>query len=267
MKKLKVTNFNLDYTLACGQVFRWYKHEGFWFGFINRKPVKLKQENDQLLWDGKLTAKEISTYFNLDIDYIKVISTFPKNRILILALKKYWGLRIIKQEPFECLISYIMSSQNNIPRINKMVNELSRRFGKKIKFEGREVYAFPQLKDLVDCPREDVQACRLGFRDRFLDDAVTKLRSKEIKLDKIAKMSYAKANDELLKIKGVWKKVASCILLFGYNRFEAFPIDVWIERIMRKYFPGKEPSYFGKYAGYAQEYLYAFARNLSVSSR
>jgi len=262
MKKLKVTNFNLDRTLACGQVFRWYKYEGYWFGFINRKPVKLAQENDLLLWDGKITGKELTDYFDLDLDYVKVISTFPKNRILILALKKYWGLRIIKQEPFECLISYIFSSQNNIPRINKMVNELCRRFGKKMKFEGREVYAFPQLKDLKSCCREDIQACRLGFRDRFLDDAVTKLISKEVKLEKIAKMPYQKAVNELMKIKGVGKKVANCVLLFGFNKYEAFPIDVWIAKMLRKYFPGKDAKYFGKYAGYAQEYLYAFARNL-----
>jgi len=262
MKQLKIKDFSLDHTLSCGQVFRWYKHEGFWHGFIDRKPVKIKQDGDLLVYSGKVTGKEISNYFNLDLDYIKVIKTFPKNRILILALKNHWGLRIIKQDPFECLISYIFSSQNNIPRINKMVNELSRRFGKKMKFEGRDVYAFPELKDLTKCCPSDIQACRLGFRDRFLDDAVTKLNSKEIKLEKIAKMPFNKALDELLKIKGVGRKVANCVLLFGYNKYEAFPIDVWIARILRKYFPGKDASYFGKYAGYAQEYLYAYARNL-----
>jgi N-glycosylase/DNA lyase len=262
MKQLKVHDFNLDHTLSCGQVFRWHKHEGSWYGFINRKPIKIKQENDTLIYTGKVTRKAIVDYFNLDLDYLKIIKTFPKSRILILALKKYWGLRIIKQDPFECLITYIMSSQNNIPRINKIVNELSRRFGKKMIFEGRTVYAFPYLKDLKGCCREDIHACRLGFRDKFLDDAVTKLWSKEIKLEKIAKMSYAKALEELMKIKGIGKKIASCVLLFGYNKYEAFPIDVWIAKIIRKYFPGKDASYFGKYAGFAQEFLYSYIRNI-----
>jgi N-glycosylase/DNA lyase len=260
MKTLKIKDFNLDHTLSCGQVFRWYKFDDFWFGFINKKMVKIKQENGTLIWSGKATAKDITGYFNLDLDYVSIIKTFPPNRILIGALKKYWGLRLIKQDPFECLISYILSSQNNIKRINKMVNELSFRFGKKVKFEGRDYYLFPELKGLVKCAKNDVAACRLGFRDRYMYDAVEKLASKEIDLKKIAKMPYAKAMDELLKVKGIGKKVANCILLFGYNKYEAFPVDVWIERVMRKYFPGKDASYFGKYAGYAQEFLYAEIR-------
>jgi len=261
MKTLKTKDFNLDHTLSCGQVFRWHKHEGFWYGFINRKPVKIRQENDVLLFSGKATSKNIAGYFNLDLDYIKVIKTFPKNRILILALKKYWGLRVIKQDPFECLVSYILSSQNNIKRINKMVNELSFRFGRKMTFEGRYVHAFPTLKELSVCCRNDFRSCRLGFRDRFLEDAIRKLCSKGVKLEKIGKMTYEKAMSELLKIKGIGKKVANCILLFGYNKYEAFPIDVWIAKILRKYFPGKDGTFFGKYAGYAQEFLFAYIRN------
>ena len=261
MNKLKVKDFNLDHTLSCGQVFRWHQYEGFWYGFINRKPVKIRQENDVLIFSGKATSKDIAGYFNLGLDYIKVIKTFPKNRILILALKKYWGLRIIKQDPFECLVSYILSSQNNIKRINKMVNELSFRYGKEMTFEGRKVRAFPTLKELSGCCRSDLHSCRLGFRDKFLEDAIKKLCSKEVKLEKIGKMPYSKAMNELMKIKGIGKKVASCILLFGYNKYEAFPIDVWIAKVLRKYFPGKDASYFGKYAGYAQEFLYAYIRN------
>jgi N-glycosylase/DNA lyase len=260
MKKLITKDFNLDATLSCGQVFRWYKHDEFWFGFINRKPIKLRQENDLLIYDGKVTEKEVIRYFNLDLDYVKVIKTFPANRILIIALKRFWGLRLIKQDPFECLISYILSSQNNIKRINNMVNEMSRRLGKKVKFDGREVYLFPTLEEIKGGCKADIQACRLGFRDRYLDDAVQKLWSKEISLKKIEKMPYPKAMEELIKIKGIGKKVASCILLFGYNKYEAFPVDVWIERVMRKYFPGKDASYFGKYAGYAQEFLYMYIR-------
>ena len=261
MKTLNIKDFNLDHTLSCGQVFRWHKYESFWYGFINRKPVKLRQENDILLFSGKATSKDITGYFNLGLDYIEVIKTFPKNRILILALKKYWGLRIIRQDPFECLVSYILSSQNNIKRINNMVNELSFRYGRKMTFEGRYVHAFPTLKELSGCCRNDLRKCRLGFRDKYLDDAIRKLCSKEVKLEKIGKMTYEKALNELLKIKGIGKKVANCILLFGYNKYEAFPIDVWIAKVLRKYFPSKDASYFGKYAGYAQEFLYAYIRN------
>jgi N-glycosylase/DNA lyase len=262
MKKLQIKDFSLDHTLSCGQVFRWHRHEGFWYGFIKRKPVKIRQENGDLIFSGKVNGKDLADYFNFDLDYIQVIRTFPKSRILIIALKKYWGLRLIKQDPFECLVSYILSSQNNIPRINKMVNELSFRFGKEITFEGRKVHVFPSLKELSKCCRGDLRPCRLGFRDKFLDDAIRKLCLREVKLEKIGKMSYEKAMNELLKIKGVGKKIANCVLLFGFNKYEAFPIDVWIARILRKYFPGKDASYFGKYAGYAQEFLYAFERGI-----
>jgi N-glycosylase/DNA lyase len=262
MGKLLTKDFNLDHTLSCGQVFRWHKHDGAWYGFINRIPVKLIQENGSLIYEGKVTNNDLTKYFNLDLDYIKVIKTFPPHRILILALKRFWGLRIIKQDPFECLMSYILSSQNNIKRINKMVDELSRQFGKKMKFDGREVYAFPSLTDLKGSCSNDFRSCRLGFRDRYLEDAVKKLVSKEIKLEKISKMPYPKAMEELMKVKGIGKKVASCILLFGYNKYESFPVDVWIERALQTYFPGKDASYFGKYAGYAQEFLYMYIRGL-----
>ena len=162
-------------------------------------------------------------------------------------------------------MTYIFSSQNNIPRINKMVNELSRRSGKKIIFEGREYFTFPKLTDLRSCRREDIKACKLGFRDRFLDDAVSRLWNKEIHLNKVANMPYEKAKEELLKIKGVGNKVADCVLLFGFNKYEAFPVDRWILRAMEKHYKGKDGSYFGKYAGYAQEFLYLLIRDAKMS--
>jgi N-glycosylase/DNA lyase len=263
MKRLKVTDFALDPTLSCGQVFRWHKHsDGFWHGFINGKIAKLKQIGSYLYFDGQAGRSEIVRYFNLNIDYKNIIKSIAKDALIKKAIRKYYGLRIIKQDPFECLISYIFSSQNNIPRINKMVNELSKRFGKKIRSEGRDHYAFPKLADLKGCCREDIHACRLGFRDKFLDDAVSRLWNKEVDLKMIAKLPYQKAKEELLKIKGIGKKVADCVLLFGFNKYEAFPVDVWIERAMRKYYRGKDGSHFGKYAGYAQEFLYAHIRKI-----
>jgi N-glycosylase/DNA lyase len=263
MQKIKVKDFNLDITLSCGQVFRWHKHlDGFWYGFISNKIVKLSQSGNYLLYHGAARKPDIIKYFNLKDDYNKIIRSIARDALIKKAVKKYHGLRIIKQDPFECLMTYILSSQNNIPRINKMVNELSRRFGRKIRFEGREYYTFPRLTDLKGCCREDVRACRLGFRDKFLDDAVSRLWNKEVRLNKIASLPYEEAKEELLKIKGVGNKVADCVLLFGFNKYEAFPIDRWILRAMEKYYKGKDGSYFGEYAGYAQEFLYAYIRKM-----
>lgn len=262
MQKIKAKDFNLDVTLSCGQVFRWHKHhDGFWYGFISNKIVKIYQKGDYLYYQGAAGKSEIIDYFNLDDDYKRILRSIAKDALIKKAIKKYHGLRIIKQDPFECLMTYILSSQNNIPRINKMVNEMSRRFGRKIKFEGREYYAFPKLTDLKGCCREDIRACRLGFRDKFLDDAVSKSWNKEVRLNKIANLPYEKAKKELLKIKGVGNKVADCVLLFGFNKYEAFPIDRWIMRAMEKYYKGKDGIYFGKYAGYAQEFLYLYIRD------
>jgi N-glycosylase/DNA lyase len=263
MKKIQTKDFSLDHTLSCGQVFRWNRHrDGFWHGFIGDKAVKLIQSGNYLYYGGGAGRGDIIKYFNLNADYKKIIKSISRDALIKKAVRKYYGLRIIKQDPFECLITYILSSQNNIPRINKMVNELSRRFGKKIRFEGRDHYAFPELADLKGCCRSDIHACRLGFRDKFLDDAVSRLWNKEIDLQKISKLPYQKAKQELLKVKGVGGKVADCVLLFGFNKYEAFPVDVWIDRAMKKYYKGKDGSYFGKYAGYAQEFLYAYIRNI-----
>ena len=262
MKILKVKDFNLDITLSCGQVFRWYKHhDGFWYGFISNKIVKLGQIGDLLYYQGAAGKSDIFKYFNLNEDYKKILRSIAKDALIKKAIRKYLGLRIIKQDPFECLMTYIFSSQNNIPRINKMANELSRRSGKKIKFESREYFAFPRLIDLKGCCRQDIRACKLGFRDKFLEDAINKLWNKEVSLNKIAKLPYKKAKEEILKIKGVGNKVADCVLLFGFNKYEAFPVDRWILRAMEKHYKGKDGSYFGKYAGYAQEFLYLYIRD------
>jgi N-glycosylase/DNA lyase len=262
MDKLKTEDFNLDFTLSCGQVFRWSKDkEGFWHGFINGRIVKLRQSGDYLFYKGEAASTDIIKYFNLNIDYRNILRSISKDHLIRKAMKKYHGLRIIKQDPFECLATYILSSQNNIPRINKMVNELSVKFGKKIECEGREYHQFPTIQDLAGTCSADYHSCRLGFRNRYLEDAIKKLSTGELMLDRIAKMPYQEAKTELLKVKGVGKKVADCVLLFAYNKYEAFPVDRWIERVMKKYYKGKEGSYFGKYAGYAQEFLYLFIRD------
>ena len=262
MHKIKTKDFNLDITLSCGQVFRWNKdHEGFWHGFINGRIVKLRQSGDHLFYKGGAASTDIIKYFNLHIDYRDILRSISKDPLIRKAIKEYHGLRIIKQDPFECLATYILSSQNNIPRINKMVNELSRKFGKMMKFEGREYHRFPTIQDLAGTCSTDYHSCRLGFRNRYLEDAIRKIGTGELKLGQLSKMPYQEARVELMKVKGVGKKVSDCVLLFGFNKYEAFPIDRWIERAMKKYYKGKDGSYFGKYAGYAQEFLYLFIRD------
>ena len=256
-----VRDLDLEQTLDCGQSFRWTKQDdgsfsGVAFGkYVNISLdgtdmiIKNADERDRGLWRG---------YFDLDLDYGKIREGISAIHPVLTEAAKYApGIRILRQEPYEALCTFIISQNNNIKRIKGIVGRLCESFGDEIE-EG--VYAFPTAEKLASLTPEDLAPLRAGFRNRYIIDSAKKVASGEVDLDLCRTAGYEAARAELMKITGVGVKVADCTLLFGMHRIEAFPIDVWMKRAMEKLFPGMTAADFGEYAGIAQQYIFHYSR-------
>ncbi len=267
MDKIKVKDFNLEYTLECGQIFRVYKTDD-WYNVNTRdKFFKINQNGNELHFYG--AEKEfIIHFFSLNENLPKILNEINKDKYIDKAIKKYRGLRIIKQDPWECLISFICSSASNIPRIKSKLQAISRSFGKKLKLEETSYYTFP-LPGKINDYKKIIEA-KTGFRARYILDANNSVNVKH--LNSLKTKPYKFAKDELKKINGVGDKVADCILLFSLGFNQALPVDTWIKKtIQLLYFDNTNISndkirefgleHFGNYAGYAQQYLYMYSRN------
>ena len=269
-KDIKITGlseFTLADTLDCGQAFRWSEcEENLWHGVAFGKYLKLQLKEDALtLFDTSLTDfEEIwRGYFDFDRNYAEIISIFSENEVLSAASSFGRGIRILAQEPWEALCSFIISQNNNIPRIKGIIERLCQSFGEEIA-EG--VYSFPSAERIAALSLEDLAPLRSGFRAKYILDAAKKVASGEIDLEALKTMDIDLARAELMKIYGVGAKVADCTLLSGLSHIEAFPKDVWIKRAMAKLFDGELPDCAAPYAGIAQQYIFHYARmtNLEV---
>ena len=265
-KELKLKNFeNIDLvqTFECGQCFRWQKIlENSYIGIFKGKKLELSQltPNTIILSTDMSDFKKIwYKYFDLETDYKKIgenITTL--HPILKKAYIECSGIRILRQEPWETLCSFIISQNNNIPRIKKIIKSLCDLFGDKI--ENSKEKSFPSSEVISKLNLEDLEPIRSGFRAKYILDAARKISSKIVDFKKIENLDYIDAKNELMKIKGVGPKVADCVLLYGFHRLEAFPEDVWIKKVMNKFFKNESPKIFGEYAGIAQQYLYHYSR-------
>ena len=265
-KELKLKNFeNIDLvqTFECGQCFRWQKNsENSYTGIFKGKKLELSQltPNTIILSTDMSDFKKIwYKYFDLETDYKKIgenITTL--HPILKKAYIECSGIRILRQEPWETLCSFIISQNNNIPRIKKIIKSLCDLFGDKI--ENSKEKSFPSSEVISKLNLEDLEPIRSGFRAKYILDAARKVSSKIVDFNKIENLDYIDAKNELMKIKGVGPKVADCVLLYGFHRLEAFPEDVWIKKVMNKFFKNESPKIFGEYAGIAQQYLYHYSR-------
>ncbi|RMF31244.1 MAG: DNA repair protein, partial [Candidatus Nitrosothermus koennekii] len=212
----------------------------------------------------------------LDDDIDEINNSINKDEIINEAISRFQGLRIIRQDPFQCLISFICSSNTNIKRIRKMLFSLLK-FGKKIRWNGYEFNLFPEAKVLADISINELISYGLGYRAKYVKEASYVISNNIIELERLKDLRYEEAKNELMNIKGVGNKVADCVLLFSLEHLEAFPIDTWILKVLRKYYglsinnltdkayqlaSKKMRDYFGMYAGYAQQYLYCYAREL-----
>ncbi|OBZ34399.1 MULTISPECIES: DNA-3-methyladenine glycosylase family protein [Methanohalophilus] len=268
MYSIPVSCFDLDHTLGCGQVFRWTKEDDWWHGVVQGDYVHAfyEQEAETLYIDSRLPVEFFVKYFRLDDDLPCIFSSIDHDPYVHEAISKYRGLRLIRQDPWECLVSYMIATASNIPRIMKSIEKLSRLLGREI-VDG--IYAFPEISALAACCGEDLCDCSLGFRARRLIKAARMIESGELDLYGLYDMDYFQAKQQLMNIEGIGEKVADCILLFSYGKMEAFPVDTHVDKVIRNYYsdifegPYTKPrmaewarSYFGHYCGYAQQYLF-----------
>lgn len=265
---ITVKPFDLEQTFECGQCFRWNKNnDGSYTGVAHSKLVNIKQKDGYVEIDDD--SEIWQEYFDLNTDYGEIINKLSTNNIMKNAIKNGEGIRILKQDFYETVISFIISQNNNIPRIKGIVEAFCRKFGEKI--EG-EYYSFPKAEDIANLEKEDLAFLRAGYRDAYIIDASRKI--KEIDKEIILNGSIEDARKEISKIKGVGPKVADCILLFSAARGEVFPTDVWMKKVLTQLygFENLTPKAinefakenFGNLAGYAQQYLFYSMREEKI---
>ena len=253
-------DFDLDETLDCGQAFRWKKVDSDFYctytgSFLNDSLRISQLDKENFIFHD--TSEEDflgkwSDYFDFDTDYSALKTTFSQDETLSAACKFAGGIRLLRQDSWECLISFIISQNNNIPRIKGIIDRLCEHYGGK----------FPTPEQLAQETPDTLSYLRSGFRSKYICDAATRVASGETDLSAVAAMPIEDARTELKKIVGVGPKVAECVLLFGMHRVEAFPIDVWIKRVLAQYYPEGFPEFAKDNAGIAQQYLFHYIRNL-----
>lgn len=249
-------DFDLDETLDCGQAFRWEKADcGYnctYNGYFLDKPLKISYDGERFIFHDTSEEDFLSIwadYFDLSTDYGKIKSQLSKDETLKKACDFAGGIRLLKQDSWECLCSFIISQNNNIPRIKGIISRLCEHYGH-----------FPSAAELAAETVESLGYLRSGFRAKYIIDAAVKTACGMIDLEKTAQMPLEEARKSLIGIKGVGPKVAECVLLFGMHRTEAFPIDVWIKRVMENYYPNGLPDCTKGIEGTAQQYLFHYIR-------
>ena len=256
-------DFCLSETLDCGQAFRWKQlcdEDGF-EGFSGSNYLKILNDKEYIVLKNT-TREQFENYwieyFDLNTDYSQLKSQYSSDETLKNACEYAPGIRLLKQDKWEALCCFIISQNNNIPRIKGIVERLCENYGQKTD----NGYTFPSAKTIASKSVEDLAPLRAGFRARYIPDAATKVSSGEVDLEKISTMPYDEAKAELMKIVGVGVKVADCTLLYGMYRTESFPVDVWIKRVLEKYYPNGLPKCIKGSEGIAQQYLFHYIRNL-----
>jgi N-glycosylase/DNA lyase len=283
--KLDAAPFNLNVTLCCGQVFRWDRKGDWWYGVVGDKAFKVRQTGAELEFAG-VNETVIVQYFGLDDDLQKISASIGRDAHIRKALSAFWGLRLIRQEPWECLTSYICATYKNIPAIRRMLLQLSRKFGEKKVFDGCDFFTFPTPEKLACASEKSLATCGLGYRAKYVQATSKRIFENDFELESLRQMSYEQAKNQLCSLAGVGPKVADCVLLFSLGKTEAFPVDRWVERVILNHYARQlQPElvqrllrkdgftnadyallnafgrrYFGEYAGYAQEYLYHYER-------
>lgn len=258
---VKISCFDLERTLDCGQAFRWAcTGENEWHGVAFGKPLTLKKDGEEIKFIGTDSddfEKIWKPYFDLDRDYDLLCRRFSLDEHLKKAVSECSGIRLLKQEPWEALCSFIISQNNNIPRIKGIIDRLCRLLGEPL---GNDDYAFPSPEAVAAAGIEGLAPIRAGFRAKYIIDAAQKVADGEIDFEKISAASIDEGRDELIRIKGVGEKVAQCTLLYGFGKIDAFPVDVWVKRIMQELYPDGLPECVSGARGIAQQYLFHWRR-------
>ena len=265
---------NVENSINSGQVFLWRKNKDYWYGINGQDILKISNSGS------------IKSYQNIKTDFFRkkdnideIIKSISRDNTTRKAVKKYLGLRLLEQDTFQCLISFIVSSNSNIPKIKSSLEKLCKKFGKSIEFDGQEFFLFPKPESIANASINEIIKCGVGYRAKFIKEAASMIYSKEIDFEGLKKSNYFETKESVCSIPGVGNKVADCIMLFSLNKLEAFPLDRWMIRILEKYYFNefkfetktitekqygilheKIVNHFGPYAGYAQQFLFKMER-------
>lgn len=252
---------DLDLTLDCGQAFRWEKQEdGSWSGVVKGVFLNISKTDNTILL--KNTTKENFEniwldYFDFNKNYVKICDTLKQDSLLAPTVDEYYGIRILNQDSWEALCSFVISQQNNIKRIKGIISRLCKAYGDEVR---SGFYSFPSAEKLSSLTVADFEELGMGYRAKYLEKLSKDVAGGKIDLEKIKTLTLDEARKELLNIYGVGIKVANCALLFGFGFYDAFPVDVWMKRVM-EYYPDGLPECFDGIGGIAQQYLFHWARN------
>jgi N-glycosylase/DNA lyase len=281
-----LASFDPETSVNSGQVFLWEKAGQAWYGIHADSVVKFSRQDGELVFESfpeQRQEKIERSMFRLDDDTDSIFAEISRDPLVRKLVSSYPGLRLMRQDPAQCIISFVCASNTNIPMIRRMLGSLSRKYGQKVIADcGKEFHTFPSVQSLDRASESDLRACGLGYRAKALKAAAGAIAGGALDLDYLKKADHSKAKGELLKVYGIGPKIADCILLFSLEKLDAFPIDVWIARALASHYSsswlaGKKMSekltgrqyvevseaarsYFGKYAGYAQQFLYYHMR-------
>lgn len=274
-------DFNLKHIFDCGQCFRFNEvDENTYFGIAKNKALRISQHDDTIvLYDT--TEEDWNNiwfdFFDLNRDYSEIKRMLSRDSVMKDAITYGEGIRILNQDLWETVISFIISASNNIPRIKGIIERFCSAYGKKISYMGNTYYSFPSIETVSKLSHEDLSVIRAGYRDKYIIDAAQKFKAGEISEKLLRQMSAVQAKKELMTINGIGNKVSDCILLFGLQKTDSFPVDVWIKRIMEYcYFDGEQSidtisrfaeDKFGNLGGFAQQYLFFYARENKIGTK
>lgn len=281
-----VKNFELPHIFDCGQCFRWSReNDDNYIGVAFERVIEIeKRGNDVIIYNtNKEEFDDIwLDYFDLRRDYSSIKETLSKDELLRQSVEFGHGIRLLQQQPFELVISFIISANNRIPMIKRAIDNISRRWGKELEYKGKTYYTFPSVEELAKASVEEIETCGVGFRAKYIADTVDKInrsRTEEYKqefdLDYIKSQSDDGCHEALQAFNGIGPKVADCIMLFSMNKYSAFPVDVWVKRAMQHFYLAPDVSLkkirdfgrnkFGELSGFAQQYLFYYARENNVN--
>ena len=276
MIKIELTKpFNLTDTVTCGQIFRFFKQDDGSFDIILKDRVINVFKVDNYLYVSSNNEEDleniVKNYFDLDNDYGSINDFLMCcDKKLENAIEFSSGLTMIKQDPFITIIEYIISANNGVNQIANSLNLISKNYGKKIIFNDKEYYLFPESSDLKNVGLDDFRDCKVGFRDKYLKAIIEKINNNEINLNEFYNLSTKESLEKLMENIGIGPKVASCILLFAYQKYDVFPIDTWVKKHMKTNYgiQGEKNirdfaiKTYGKYSGIAIQYLFNYSRNV-----
>ena len=267
-------SIDIDNSINSGQVFLWEKQGSDWYGIDGQDVLKINK-------NGVIKSiRNLKTDFFRKNDNIEeIIKSISKDKTVKKAVKEYEGLRLFRQDPFQCLISFIISSNSNIQKIKNSLEKITKKFGKKVKIQNKEFFLFPEPEKMAKATIDEIKSCGVGYRAPFIKEAAKMVILKKIDFEYLKKCDYHEAKKNICLVPGIGNKVADCIMLFSLNKLESFPLDTWMIKILEKYYSKefkietktitqkqyellheKIVNYFGPYCGYAQQYLFKMER-------